>query len=102
MSTPPPRGSTRTTSAPRLASVAPPSGAATKADSSTIRSPSSTRSTTDQRKADTQLSFAGSRPVIWFGRRMNERLETGRLILHRLEADDFDAWLQGNRILLEN
>ena len=33
---------------------------------------------------------------------MNERLETGRLILHRLEADDFDAWLQGNRILLEN
>lgn len=33
---------------------------------------------------------------------MSERLETGRLILHRLEADDFDAWLEGNRITLEN
>jgi RimJ/RimL family protein N-acetyltransferase len=33
---------------------------------------------------------------------MKERLETGRLILHRLEADDFDAWLEGNRINLEN
>jgi ribosomal-protein-alanine N-acetyltransferase len=33
---------------------------------------------------------------------MKERLETDRLILHRLEADDFDAWLQGNRIDLEN
>jgi [ribosomal protein S5]-alanine N-acetyltransferase len=33
---------------------------------------------------------------------MKERLETGRLILHRLEADDLDAWLQGNRIELEN
>lgn len=33
---------------------------------------------------------------------MKERLETDRLILHRLEADDFDAWLEGNRIDLEN
>src|SRR2546421_9385351 len=33
---------------------------------------------------------------------MKERLETGRLILHRLEADDFDAWLEGNRMNLEN
>jgi ribosomal-protein-alanine N-acetyltransferase len=33
---------------------------------------------------------------------MKERLETGRLILHRLEADDFDAWLEGNRIDLES
>jgi [ribosomal protein S5]-alanine N-acetyltransferase len=33
---------------------------------------------------------------------MTDRLETGRLILHRLEADDFDAWLEGNRIALEN
>jgi RimJ/RimL family protein N-acetyltransferase len=33
---------------------------------------------------------------------MKERLETGRLILHRLEADDLDAWLRGNRIELEN
>jgi ribosomal-protein-alanine N-acetyltransferase len=33
---------------------------------------------------------------------MKERLETDRLILHRLEADDFDAWLDGNRIVLEN
>jgi [ribosomal protein S5]-alanine N-acetyltransferase len=33
---------------------------------------------------------------------MKQRLETGRLILHRLEADDFDAWLQGNRIDLES
>ena len=33
---------------------------------------------------------------------MKERLETDRLILHRLEADDFDAWLQGNRIGLES
>ena len=33
---------------------------------------------------------------------MTDRLETGRLILHRLEADDIDAWLEGNRITLEN
>src|SRR5712671_968564 len=38
MSTPPPGGSTRMTSAPIAASVAPPSGAATKADISTLRS----------------------------------------------------------------
>src|ERR1700682_2412092 len=40
MSIPPPGGSMRMTSAPSAASVAPPSGAATNADSSTIRSPS--------------------------------------------------------------
>src|SRR5487761_1840467 len=40
MSTPPPGGSTRMTSAPSAARVAPPSGAATKAESSTIRKPS--------------------------------------------------------------
>src|SRR5450759_4826908 len=39
MSIPPPGGSTRITSAPRAARVAPPSGAATKAESSTMRSP---------------------------------------------------------------
>src|ERR1700692_3357436 len=41
MSIPPPGGSTRITSAPSAASVAPPSGAATNADSSTMRSPES-------------------------------------------------------------
>jgi hypothetical protein len=40
--------------------VAPPSGAATNADSSTIRSPRRTGSTVDQRKADARLSFGGS------------------------------------------
>src|SRR5487761_703922 len=40
MSTPPPGGSTRMTSAPSAARVAPPSGAATKAESATIRKPS--------------------------------------------------------------
>src|SRR5450759_658002 len=39
MSIPPPGGSTRITSAPRAARAAPPSGAATNADSSTTRSP---------------------------------------------------------------
>src|SRR5215472_5158791 len=39
MSTPPPSGSTLITSAPSAASVAPPRGAATKADSSTTRRP---------------------------------------------------------------
>src|SRR5690349_24548916 len=39
MSMPPPGGSTRMTSAPSAASVAPPSGAAMKAESSTIRRP---------------------------------------------------------------
>src|SRR5258708_20961188 len=39
ISIPPPGGSTRITSAPSAASVAPPSGAATNADSSTTRSP---------------------------------------------------------------
>src|ERR1700681_1316226 len=39
MSIPPPGGSTRITSAPSAANVAPPSGAAMKADSSTMRSP---------------------------------------------------------------
>src|SRR5258708_25385848 len=39
MSIPPPGGSTRITSAPSAASVAPPSGAATNAESSTTRSP---------------------------------------------------------------
>src|ERR1700682_2313462 len=39
MSIPPPGGSTRITSAPSAASVAPPSGAATKSDISTMRSP---------------------------------------------------------------
>ena len=33
---------------------------------------------------------------------MTDRLETGRLILHRLHADGLDAWLGGNRITLEN
>src|SRR5258708_7323324 len=39
MSIPPPGGSTRITSAPSAARVAPPKGAATKAESSTTRSP---------------------------------------------------------------
>src|SRR6202521_4652006 len=39
MSIPPPGGSTRITSAPSAARVAPPSGAAMKAESSTMRSP---------------------------------------------------------------
>src|SRR5258708_21828911 len=39
MSIPPPGGSTRITSAPSAASVAPPSGAAINAESSTMRSP---------------------------------------------------------------
>src|SRR5260221_12897680 len=39
MSIPPPGGSTRITSAPSAASVAPPSGPAMNAESSTIRSP---------------------------------------------------------------
>src|ERR1700686_727779 len=39
MSIPPPGGSTRMTSAPSAARVAPPSGAATKAKNSTMRSP---------------------------------------------------------------
>src|SRR5258708_2165729 len=39
MSIPPPGGSTRITSAPSAASVAPPSGAAMNAESSTMRSP---------------------------------------------------------------
>src|SRR5450759_2782302 len=39
MSIPPPGGSTRITSAPSAARVAPPSGAATNAESSTMRSP---------------------------------------------------------------
>src|ERR1035437_3200449 len=39
MSIPPPGGSTRITSAPSAAGVAPPSGAATNAESSTTRSP---------------------------------------------------------------
>src|ERR1700681_4320923 len=39
MSIPPPGGSTRITSAPSAARVAPPSGAAMKADISTMRSP---------------------------------------------------------------
>ena len=33
---------------------------------------------------------------------MSDRLETGRLILHRLHADDVDAWMEGNRVTLEN
>ena len=33
---------------------------------------------------------------------MSERLETDRLILHRLTGDDVDAWLAGDRFGLEN
>src|SRR5919201_7033988 len=33
---------------------------------------------------------------------MKERRETGRLILHPLEAEDVGACLQGNRMELEN
>jgi RimJ/RimL family protein N-acetyltransferase len=32
---------------------------------------------------------------------VRERLETDRLILHRLAGDDLDAWLAGDRIRLE-
>src|SRR5215468_5001085 len=60
MSTPPPSGSTLSTSAPSAASVAPPRGAATNADSSTTRSPARIASTGNSMN---QPSGGGEPPV---------------------------------------